>query len=86
MTTTYLTVDEVRKRLKVSRPMVDALIREGRLPACDLNAGRDKKVRILRVREVDLENFIERGSDAAVAKRKSRRRRPQQELPEKQFV
>lgn len=83
---TYLTVDEVMERLNVSKSMVNRLIDEGRLPALDLNAGRGKKQRKLRVCEADLEKFIANGAVTPKAKQASRRRTARQQMPEKEYV
>lgn len=58
--TVLLTVKEAAARLGFSGYVVDRWIRNGDLPATDLNAGKGR-CRLIRIRESDLEQFIARG-------------------------
>lgn len=54
-----LRLSEVAKRLRVSVRTVQNMIADGRLPAFNFGKGRGKNA-TYRIREADLEDFIER--------------------------
>ncbi len=56
-TLNFFTVTEVASILGISRRLVSNWIHQGALPAIRLGPGR----RLLRIRRVDLEDFVNRG-------------------------